>query len=230
MKTLIHHELVDREFGTAAAETSKLRAWVAQLGAVMPAIVPELEGFDIVHLESWLCAMERPARDLTDRGALTRAASIPCDDKMRAALDDGDADMARWLVGADVHDQWRQRLRTAIDGRHVEVIDALSGLPLSTGGAAVPSVQPVQRQGLNPADLPAFKNGELATACLSNETLPAGAESAERVSEMRAMRAKGETDTAIGKHFRISRQRVAELIGSKKSAQRKSKSTWHGMK
>lgn len=136
MKTLLQAELFARDFGRTAVTVADLRAWAARERAEIPPTAPDLNNFDLVHLESLLCAMERAVTQMPEHVAIELAQSIACDDKTRALINEGDGTLARWLVGADVPAQWRHRLRQAIDTRALRAIDAMTGLPIDAGAQA----------------------------------------------------------------------------------------------
>jgi hypothetical protein len=129
MKPLVQQELFDREFGRAAVTMAGLTAWVANNGLQLPPTVPELTDFDVVHVETLLCAIERGVPNLQDDVALELARSVECSDSTREKINDGNANLARWLVSADVPLSWRKRLRAALDASELQAVDVLTGLP-----------------------------------------------------------------------------------------------------
>lgn len=147
MKTLLHADLIVRDFGMAAVRVDDLLRWTKTIGATLPATVPDIQGFEMAHLETLLCAIESAVPGMTDSAVIEIAASIPCDAKLRAMIDEGDAQLARWLVGANVHLQWRQRLQRGIAVGDLQPVDALSGLPLKAvspaDGASSPPAEPL---------------------------------------------------------------------------------------
>lgn len=135
-KTLFHADLIVRDFGMAAVRVVDLLRWSEQIGATLPATDPDVEGFELAHLETLLCAIERAVPGMPDRAVMEIAATIPCDEKIREMINEGDAQLARWLVGANVHLQWRQRLQDGIDAGDLQPVDALSGIRMEARRAA----------------------------------------------------------------------------------------------
>lgn len=134
-KTLFHADLIVRDFGMAAVRAEDLLRWSQKLGATLPATDPDVRGFELVHLETLLCAIERAVPGMPDRAVMEIAATIPCDEMIREMINEGDAQLARWLVGANVHLQWRRRLQHGIDTGDLQTVDALTGLPLELTAA-----------------------------------------------------------------------------------------------
>lgn len=128
MKSLVDLELCAREFGRHAVRVSDLRVWAVHAGAVLPATDPAIDEFDVVALESLLCAFQRGVPMWPDRAVVSAAKLLAFTPE--AQVDISNVSVARWLVAAEVPVQWRKRLKDAVGAGELKTVDAVTGLPL----------------------------------------------------------------------------------------------------
>lgn len=151
-KTLVDPILFSREFGSQALRVHTLQAWAEKRGLTIPPTVPSVADFDMVALESLLVAIERGVPTMQDDAVLDIAKAIPCDAVMGKLIEKGVVQSARWLVGANIHQQWRGVLATAIANGELGTVDALTGLPMaSPTELAHPTLAAVTQKGIGPA-------------------------------------------------------------------------------
>lgn len=147
MNVLFDERLCERDFKLSAVGRDELRKWASDRSIVIPTTVPPIEGFDVLHLETLLCAIEHGAGQLVTQSArqpqrsrrrAIAAERVVCDlardirtDHRVAEMAADDPAVAKWLIGADVHRQWRRILVQAIEQCELCPIDALTGLPLA---------------------------------------------------------------------------------------------------
>lgn len=129
--TLVDPSLFCRDFGSQALRVQTLRDWAEERGLTLPPTIPSVADFDLVSLESLLVAFERGVPAMQDDDVLDLAKAIDCDPGMRKLIDKGAVQAARWLVGANIHPQWRKVLEAAIADGELATVDALTGLPQS---------------------------------------------------------------------------------------------------
>ncbi len=125
MKILTSSALFCREFAGAVLPVPELLKWVASKGLHLRT-VPEISEYDMVQVESLLCAIERAAAPNLD-DAMDMVAANPRLAGHRAA---GDAHTSMWLLGADAHCQWREILVKAVADGELRLLDGFSLLPL----------------------------------------------------------------------------------------------------
>lgn len=184
MRTLFQDVLIDREFGRTAVRTADLRKWAADHAATIPPTIPAIDDFDVLHLESLLCAIERGVPALSARVASNLAAELPSASLNRRIAALSVEAVPQWMVGADVHQQWRHRIAQAIATGELRPVDVLSGLP------AEPASRPIDAA-------PLVASGKRWTP--------------ERLAELRAHRDKHGTKMTA-KWANISTSRVRELL------------------
>ena len=155
-------QLFDRPLKRQAIRVSELSAWCDRSGHALPMTVPELPAFDVVALESLLCAIERgvgvkygrpeidkaysqradrePPPPTVQRlvgGILyaARALDVP-DPRNRRLIEEGDFVAALWELGASAHQHWRVALTAAVNAGELPTVDAETGLSAGPSGAA----------------------------------------------------------------------------------------------
>jgi len=153
---LAQSQLFDRELGRGAVRVAELIAWCGRSGHALPITDPELADFDVVALESFLCAVERGVRityratEIDSQAVQTgertarRLANVVLDAalaldgvdaRQRSMILEGDHATALWVLGASTHARWRQVLTAAVDAGELPLIDAETGLAM---GARAP--------------------------------------------------------------------------------------------
>ncbi len=149
-----------------AVKTADLVAWLAQSEAVLPATAPPVTDFDVIALESLLTAIYNGARityhadkieeACAKANSLFHVSRLPADAVARienitlAALTMPDLDpRSRRLIEEDdwqhgLHElgstsswQWRKRLEEAIAANELRLVDAVTGLPISSPAAHI---------------------------------------------------------------------------------------------
>ncbi|MDP3514177.1 MAG: hypothetical protein Q8S20_15670, partial [Sulfuritalea sp.] len=143
MKTLFHHELCSREFGTAVLHVPTLLAWAKSKGLVFP-VDSLLADLDYVQAEALIAVVANSCGGLSDRDAVGRLAAAPdlvrksIADQALAAdiIADPSADYARGVLGAEASHQWRKVLDHAIDGHELVLRDPHSLLPVDAPAPA----------------------------------------------------------------------------------------------
>ena len=141
-QTLFDSGLSVREFKTHLLYVPYLLAW-AQSKRLHLRTTPPLEGYEFVHIETLLCAIERHATNLTHDQALIIVANDPAlQARMFAGLgleqeefDSYLKESPAWLVQADAHSQWRKIFTAAIEAGELALLDFGSKLPIDTAPA-----------------------------------------------------------------------------------------------
>lgn len=126
MQILTDKHLFERELGNYMLSVPDLLEWAKSRGYFLRTI-PELDGYDMVQVESLLCAIQRAAEPSLD-DAMDMVAANPRLAGHRMA---DDSHLSRWLVGAEAQRQWREIITKAIADDELRVFDAVSLLPTS---------------------------------------------------------------------------------------------------
>ena len=91
---------------------------------------PSLLAYEFVQVESLLCAIERHmadyARTLTEEQAIEICMNDPVLKNEKDAKK-----LARWLIGAEAHRKWRERLNQAVTAQELSLLDFGSKLPVA---------------------------------------------------------------------------------------------------
>jgi hypothetical protein len=137
-KVLFDASLCERDFGKQALRVGALKDWAGTL----PATVPDVHEFDVVQIESLLCAIERGTTALyakaDDQVLIDEALKVETvDPKVRKLIEEGSHQLARWLLSAGVHVVWRQRITAALEKGELRSIDSLTMLPAEDDGQIV---------------------------------------------------------------------------------------------
>lgn len=171
MKTMRDDGLVQREFGRAAVRVSDLRRFAESRKISIATTSPPIGDFEVVHLETFLAAIEGAVTSVGDHVALHLAKGIDASEaqamiesrahviglfpdehhaELQKLVAADQAALARWLVPADVHAQWRELLRVAIASGELTAIDMFSGLPVAArpgaaghAGPGAPAASPL---------------------------------------------------------------------------------------
>lgn len=127
MTTLLIAELTDREFGTSVLKTSDFANWLDSKGLSIQTL-PPFSNFEFLHIETLLVCIERGATEgLTREEATDIVQNIP-----RMTGDRAAKHSSKWLIGAEAHQQWRQRIAQATLKGELVILDLSSKLPIET--------------------------------------------------------------------------------------------------
>lgn len=196
-QTLFDSGLSVREFKTHLLYVPDLLAW-AQSKRLHLRTTPPLEGYEFVHIETLLCAIEIHATNLTHDQAKIIVANDPAlQARMSAGLgleqeqfDSYLEGAPAWLVQADAHSQWRKTFAAAIQTGELVPLEFGSKLPIDIAPAP---------DTATPA--PVVAGGKKWTP--------------EKLAELKTYReAHTMPETAV--KFGISEQRIRELLPSGK--------------
>ena len=132
MTTYVEAGLAVREFGTQLLSCPDLLDW-AKSKRLHLRTMPPIEGYEFVHIETLLCAIERHATNLTHDQALIIVANDPAlQARMFAGLgleqeefDSYIKESPAWLVQADAHSQWRKTFAAAIKAGELLPLETL---------------------------------------------------------------------------------------------------------
>lgn len=138
-QTLFDSGLSVREFKTHLLYVPALLEW-AKSKRLRLRTTPPLDGYEFVHIETLLCAIERHAMSLTHEQARDIVANDPAlQARMFAGLgvergefDNYVKESPAWLVQADAHSQWRKLFAAAIQAGELALLDFGSKLPIDT--------------------------------------------------------------------------------------------------
>ena len=140
--TLFDSGLSVREFKTHLLNVPDLLEW-AKSKRLHLRTTPPLDGYEFVHIETLLCAIERHAMSLTHEQAHDIVANDPAlQARMFAGLglERGEFDSyltesPAWLVQADAHSQWRKIFTAAIQAGELVPLEFGSKLPIDAAPA-----------------------------------------------------------------------------------------------
>ena len=135
--TLFDSGLSVREFKTHLLNVPDLLEW-AKSKRFHLRTTPPLDGYEFVHIETLLCAIERHAMSLTHEQARNIVANHHAlQARMsaglgveREAFDNYVQESPAWLVQADAHSQWRKLFAAAIKAGELVLLDFGSKLPI----------------------------------------------------------------------------------------------------
>ena len=134
--------LFGREFGAHLLSVEKFQNWLDQKGLEVP-LDPPLSHSKFIQVEALLCAIERGANaGITDGEAAQVVQQID-----RLSGHEYASLVPQWLLGAEAHWNWRERIRQAVKDGELQLLDFVSKLPLSSEIAPEPAAQvkPVSR-------------------------------------------------------------------------------------
>lgn len=142
MTTCFEAGLAAREFGTHILHVHDLLDW-AKSKRLHLRTTPPIDGYEFVHIETLLCAIERHATNLTHAQALLIVKNDPAlQARMVAGMgieqeefDDYLTESPAWLVQADAHSQWRKTFAAAIKAGELLPLEFGSKLPIVTAPA-----------------------------------------------------------------------------------------------
>lgn len=149
MTTCFEAGLAAREFGTHILHVHDLLDW-AKSKRLHLRTTPPIDGYEFVHIETLLCAIERHATNLTHAQALLIVKNDPAlQARMVAGMGIEQEEFDRyltespaWLVQADAHSQWRKTFAAAIKAGELLPLEFGSKLPIVTApatGTATPA-------------------------------------------------------------------------------------------
>lgn len=128
--------LLKREFGAHLLSVEKFQNWLDQKGLEVP-LDPPLSHWKFIQVEALLCAIERGANaGITDSEADQLIQQIP-----RLSVHEHASLVPTWLLGAEAHWNWRERIRQAVKDGELQLLDFVSKLPLSPEPPPAPAAQ-----------------------------------------------------------------------------------------
>ena len=206
MTTLFDSQLSCRDYASRLLHVGELLEW-AKSNRLHLRTTPPIDKGEFIQVENLLCAIERHASNLTPEQALDVVLNDPVlknDPALQKYSDDIDPVRCLWLIGAAAHQKWRELLSTAIQNQELSLLDFGSKLPIQTA--------PTQT-GTTPA--PVVAGGKKWTD--------------EKLAELKTYReAHTMPETAV--KFRISKQRIRELLPSEKAKAKPFAGLTHRMK
>ena len=146
MTTCFEAGLAAREFGTHILHVHDLLDW-AKSKRLHLRTTPPIDGYEFVHIETLLCAIERHATNLTHAQALLIVKNDPAlQARMVAGMGIEQEEFDRyltespaWLVQADAHSQWRKTFAAAIKAGELLPLEFGSKLPIVTAPEQSPA-------------------------------------------------------------------------------------------
>lgn len=115
-----------REFGTHLFSVEKFQKWLDLQGLEVP-IDPPLSPWKFIQVEALLCAIERGATaGMTDSDAGPIVKHMP-----RLSAHEDATIAPKWLLGAEAHWNWREKIRQAVNTGELQLLDFASKLPVS---------------------------------------------------------------------------------------------------
>ena len=128
--TLFDSRLSVREFGSYLLNVQCVLRWTDSAGLNFPKTNPPIENYKFAQVESLLCAIERPLQLLTPEQALEIARSTPGLQSHQAVINDNGR-LARWLLHADAHVQWKELITAAVKSRELTLLSFHTKLPIT---------------------------------------------------------------------------------------------------
>ena len=204
MTTCFEAGLAAREFGTHILHVHDLLDW-AKSKRLHLRTTPPIDGYEFVHIETLLCAIERHATNLTHAQALLIVKNDPAlQARMVAGMGIEQEEFDRyltespaWLVQADAHSQWRKTFAAAIKAGELLPLEFGSKLPIVT--APAPEQASPEPVAPSASDKPGSRKPWTP----------------ERKAELQAYRATHTMPETAAK-FGITEQRIRQLLPRKK--------------
>ena len=129
MEVLSHKDLHCREFGSALFFVADFFKWLNEKHLRISTI-PDIADYEFIQIESFLCAIERAASQVTTEEALEIVQIDPllANDRMAETN-------PQWLVGAEAHRKWRIKIHEAVNAKELVPLDYGSKLPIAAPDA-----------------------------------------------------------------------------------------------
>lgn len=197
MEVLSHKDLHCREFGSALFFVADFFKWLNEKHLRISTI-PDIADYEFIQIESFLCAIERAASQVTTEEALEIVQIDPllANDRMAETN-------PRWLVGAEAHRKWRIKIHEAVNAKELVPLDYGSKLPI-----AAPDATPAAKVEAGTITTPAP-----AATVMTNQKIWDDSK-LKALWEQSIM--PGVTITSLAKKHGVSRQRIATLIQTAK--------------
>jgi hypothetical protein len=129
--TLFDAELSVHKFGSHLLHVPSLKNWADSKGFHFPKTNPPIEDYEFVQVEALLVAIMRVVHSsMTPEDAFRE---VQNDSKLNGhELAQHSSITARWLIGADVHLQWRKEISAAINKQELKLLKRGSLLPVTS--------------------------------------------------------------------------------------------------
>lgn len=126
MATQFQVAVLGREFGDSLLSIAEFKAWLTKTGEEVET-APPLPDSGFIQVEMLLCGIELAAQnDYPDEAARAIVAAAPPFSTHELA----DA-APNWLIGAETHRAWRERLREAIEQGELKLRDPIAKRPIA---------------------------------------------------------------------------------------------------
>lgn len=152
MEVLSDKDLHCREFGSALFFVADFFKWLNEKHLRISTI-PDIADYEFIQIESFLCAIERAASQVTTEEALEIVQIDPllANDRMAETN-------PRWLVGAEAHRKWRIKIHEAVNAKELVPLDYGSKLPIAAPDATPAAKVEAQRSITKQAVVNAFES------------------------------------------------------------------------
>ena len=129
--TLFDAELSVHMFGSHLLHVPSLRKWADSKGLYLPETNPPIDSYEFVQVEALLVAIMRVVHSsMTPEDAFCEVQNNP--ELNGHELAQHSSITARWLIGADVHLQWRKEISAAINKQELKLLKRGSLLPVTS--------------------------------------------------------------------------------------------------
>jgi hypothetical protein len=129
--TLFDAELSVHKFGSHLLHVPSLKNWADSKGFHFPITNPPIEDYEFVQVEALLVAIMRVVHSsMTPEDAFREVQNNP--ELNGHELAQHSSITARWLIGADVHLQWRKEISAAINKQELKLLKRGSLLPVTS--------------------------------------------------------------------------------------------------
>lgn len=145
---LFDAELSVHKFGSHLLHVPSLKNWAEAKGFHFPKTNPPIEDYKFVQVEALLVAIMRVVHSsMTPEDGF---AFVQNDSKLNGNQLAQDPITAKWLIGADVHSQWRKEIAAAIENRELKLLKLGSLLPITDEdlGALISSLPQTQTSAI----------------------------------------------------------------------------------
>ena len=129
-KILFDAELSVHKFGSYLLHVPSLRNWADSKGLYLPKTNPPIEDYEFVQVESLLVAIMRVVHSsMTPEEGFRTVQNNP---KLNGNQLAQHPITAKWLIGADVHSQWRKQITSSIKKGELKLLEFGSLLPVTS--------------------------------------------------------------------------------------------------
>jgi hypothetical protein len=164
--TLFDAELSVHKFGSHLLHVASLKNWADSKGFHFPKTNPPIEDYEFVQVEALLVAIMRVVHSsMTPEDAFR---DVQNDSKLNGhELAQHSSITARWLIGADIHSQWRKEISAAINKQELKLLKRGSLLPVTSEDLEV-LLSSMPHIESNAATVPAIRTEKLIEEELSS--------------------------------------------------------------